>query len=552
MSLIRNRRFLFYLGWTCLALFQAATTELQDDEAYYWVFSKFPAWGYFDHPPITAMLIRGGYALVSSELGVRILFVFLNVLTLFLIEKLTDRKQPVLFYTIALSLAVLQLLGIMAVPDTVLIFFTALFFVVYRRFCGKPSPINIILLSLTISCLLYTKYQGLLVVLLAVLSNARLFLNYRIYLVGIFSLLMFLPHLVWQYDHNWISFRYHLTESNVNAYRVSFSLNYLVGQLLMAGPIAGIILIPAAVMYRPVSRTDKAMKWVLVGTYAFFFLSSFRGKVETNWTSATIVPLFVLSYRFLLIHFTARRWLWRLLPYSLILVLAARVFMIVDIAPVEAVRQRFHAWKQWPSLMKERTHGLPVVFSNSYQRASKYWFYTGQVTHSQNHVRDHRNNFDLWPVEKELLGKPVFFMDIYGIQRFPDSLNTTIGTIGYRYDSSFSSFAGVQFQTGHSSYRIRANELLLLQGNINMPDAYRVFLSHGGSNAQVSLFIFKEKTVIRELLLSQQLNTGSSKAFLYTVSTGLSPGIYTGIISVTVPGYNPTHNSEKIKIIVTE
>jgi hypothetical protein len=115
----RHHHSLFLLSWLLLMLMQAGLTELQDDEAYYWVFSKFMDWGYFDHPPMTALLIKGGYFISSSVLGVRLLFVFLNLLSLLIAEKLTEHKDPFLFYGIALSIAVLQLLHrsvLLAIP----------------------------------------------------------------------------------------------------------------------------------------------------------------------------------------------------------------------------------------------------------------------------------------------------------------------------------------------------------------------------------------------------------------------------------------------------
>lgn len=118
----KNHRSIFLLSWLTLTLMQAGLTELQDDEAYYWVFSKFPDWGYFDHPPMTAILIKAGYFLSGSVLGVRLLFVLLNLLTLLIAEKLTEQKNPFLFYGIVLSIAVLHLAGFYAVPDTALIF----------------------------------------------------------------------------------------------------------------------------------------------------------------------------------------------------------------------------------------------------------------------------------------------------------------------------------------------------------------------------------------------------------------------------------------------
>ena len=69
------KRQLFYVNWLILNLFQATTTGLLDDEAYYWVYSRFPDWGYFDHPPMVALLIKAGYTIFANPLGVRLFIV---------------------------------------------------------------------------------------------------------------------------------------------------------------------------------------------------------------------------------------------------------------------------------------------------------------------------------------------------------------------------------------------------------------------------------------------------------------------------------------------
>ena len=42
--------------WVC-NLLQAGFSELANDEAYYHMFAENLAWGYFDHPPMTALLV---------------------------------------------------------------------------------------------------------------------------------------------------------------------------------------------------------------------------------------------------------------------------------------------------------------------------------------------------------------------------------------------------------------------------------------------------------------------------------------------------------------
>jgi 4-amino-4-deoxy-L-arabinose transferase-like glycosyltransferase len=66
-------------------LIQATFTGLLHDEAYYWVWSKHLDWGYFDHPPMIALLIKAGTIIGDTELGVRLIFVILSPLFVYLL-----------------------------------------------------------------------------------------------------------------------------------------------------------------------------------------------------------------------------------------------------------------------------------------------------------------------------------------------------------------------------------------------------------------------------------------------------------------------------------
>lgn len=549
----RHHRPLFLVSWLLLTLIQAGLTELQDDEAYYWVFSKFLDWGYFDHPPMTAVLIKAGYFISGSVLGVRLLFVFLNLFSLLIAEKLTEQKSPFLFYGIAISMAILQLAGFYAVPDTPLIFFTALFFLQYRRFMISRSILNSILLGMTIALLFYTKYHGLLIVLFTLLSNIRLLFRSKAWLAVLVAIIFFSPHLYWEWVHDWISFRYHLFESNVNAYKFSFSTDYLLGQLLLAGPIVGLILIPAAFLLKPSTYTERAMKYTLIGLYIFFFISSFRGKVEPNWTSAGLVPLMVLAHRSLQQRPILLRWLWRTMPLSILLVLFGRIILIEDLLPVRGIQQRFHAWKEWPQEMKKRTRGWPVVFSNSYQRASKYWFYSGQLTYSQNHVRDHRNNYNIWPIEEKLLGRPVVFMDTYEVENFADTLNTPIGKISYRFDSACYSMSAIQFIPARRSYEVVAGDSIRMKGKIRIAPAYASFIAaHPKLNMPIRIIIMKGRAIINDPLIPLTLQDLLKEKFEFWLDPRLPADKLEMIFSIEAPGYNPTHNSARIPLRVIQ
>src|SRR5690606_18604473 len=233
--------------------------------------------------------------------------------------------------------------------------------------------------------------------------------------------------------------------------------------LFLPGPIAGFIILPAAFLYKTANKTERALKFSMIGIYLFFLLSSFRGRVEANWTSPVLVSLMVLSHQYIIQKSSWQKWIWRLLPITLLLTLFARLAMVADFLPVRAVKERYHSWQDWPGEIKKRTEGLPIVFSSSYQRASKYWFYTGQVSFSQNMYRMRKNNYNFWPIEDSLLGKPVYFMDIYGMSRFTDSLKTPIGWVGYRLDSSFASFSKVKIDLAPSGLKLKEGESIRVE-----------------------------------------------------------------------------------------
>lgn len=546
----KHHRAIFYASWFLLGLVQAIFTELQDDEAYYWVFSKYLDWGYFDHPPMIALLIKLGTAIFGGEIGVRFLPLILNTATIWFTEKLTDKKSPCLFYVVALSVAVLQVSGFVAVPDVPLMFFTALLFLVYKNFLRNHSWQNALWLGLAAAALLYSKYHAVLILLFIVLSNLKLLRSAKIYTAGVVAFMLFLPHLYWQYGHNWISFRYHLFESNVNPYRFSYTTDYLLGQFLIAGPFAGFILWPATFLYRTQNDFEKALKFTALGFFLFFLLSSFRGKVEPNWNSPAIVPLIALGHQFLLQRIGWRKWLLRLLPLTLSVVILFRLVMIADIVPAEAVVERYHEWKDWPQAVKQKTKGLPAVFNNSYQRASKYWFYTGEMAYTINSFDNRRNNYNFWPVEDSLLGRPVFILDSYDLPAFPDSIKTPVFTLGLRYDSSLQSFAKIIFGSG--DYTITDHDSLQIHFTVDAPAHHRQYLqSHPQVDEKLAIAIFKDRDLVKvfeaPFSLQQLLRNNIST---WNLSPSLPQGNYFFRFGIMSDLRTYTHNSEKIKLSV--
>jgi hypothetical protein len=549
----KHHRLLFYGGWLLAGLLQSFFTELMDDEAYYWVYSRFPDWGYFDHPPMIALLIKAGYTLFQNELGVRLGTLLLNTGTLLLCERLLNNKQPFLFYTIAASVAVIQLMSFVAVPDTPLIFFTALFFLSYRNFTEKESWINVIALALAMSALMYSKYHGALVILLTLASNPKLLLRPKAWLAVVLSVGLFAPHLWWQYQHEWPSLRYHLVERNVKPYyQPKHTWNFLYSQLLLPGPFAGLLLIPAALLFRTRTSVEKALKYTLVGFYVFFFFNTFRGRVEANWTGPVLIALLVLGHQALLQRPNWQLWMRRLVLPTLLLVLAARVLLIFDLVPATYLQRNFHSWKKQAEQVQEQIGALPAVWPDSYQDASKYWFYTGKPALSLNTIRGRSNNFNYWPVEDSLLGKTVVWMNNGRFFKGKDSLLTKQGPIWYRTDSGFFSLLKVGLQPDRKEYTLQQHQPAFLRATVHTPLQYKPFLKQrDAQQLHLAVAYFNTEGFVNEELFSitpeQLLN---ETAWAIPLQTSLPKEDYYCILGLKYNNKPAVNNSGRIKLLI--
>lgn len=554
----------FFSGWLLLNLIQAFGTELLDDEAYYWVYSRFPDWGYFDHPPMIAILIKAGYALFSNELGVRLFMALMNTATLWLIRKMLLADNDRLFYAIALSMGVLQIGGILAVPDIPLTFFTALFFWQYRRFLQQTTWLQGLLLGTVMALMLYSKYHGVLIILFTLLSNRKLALQWQAWLAAIFGMLLFSPHLWWQYTHDFPSVMYHLKERNAPAYRFSFTLEYLGGQILLAGPLIGWLLLYAAGKFRSSDPFSRALKFSMIGFYGFFLLSTLKGRVEANWTVPALVPLMILAHAWLNESTRHARWVYRLMIPALVAVFLVRLYMLSDIPSLTArFRDEMHNNKSWAAAIKEKSGGLPVVFMSSYQRPSKYWFYSGDTSFVINNTGYRRNNYNFWPMEQNWQGRKVYLVD-YLLDTLPGSqpIETTKGKTAGIVIDKLESYSWVQLKPVGEKLAIHNGQLTPFELEIPESFARQTLAGRRGLEGEATssvadpgphlvLDMYEGKKYLQTLKLRVEPSGLNWKASgLNTVS--VADGLYVGKLGIShiAPGQF-SQNSSSLMLEIT-
>ena len=90
-------------------------------------------------------MIKIGYLFFHNELGVRLIVVLSQLITLLVIwltmirNNVEKKGNILLFFMIVVILPVFNIYGFIATPDAPLIFFTAVFLLVYKRFLEEES-----------------------------------------------------------------------------------------------------------------------------------------------------------------------------------------------------------------------------------------------------------------------------------------------------------------------------------------------------------------------------------------------------------------------------
>jgi hypothetical protein len=428
----KSHVWIFLAGWFVINILQALLTELAHDEAYYWVYAQNLDWGYFDHPPGVAASIAVGYALIKSELGVRLVITMMSVATIYLVWKIIIPKKEKLLFIILGSIVLVHIGGFIAVPDIPLMFFSFLFVFLFKKYLTVNSMGLAVLLGVAAAGMLYSKYHAILLIFFCLLPNLSLLRLRSFWVFALIGSILFLPHLLWQWDHDLVTFRFHLFERSMKPYSWNYPLDYLAGQVIVYGPLISPLLFYSAWKYRSKSQFDRTMKFLLYGIFTFFLLNSFRGRIEANWTISALPALLFLSYEYISRRKNIETWTIRLGIPSIIVILIIRFYFVIDFLPAGFVqRNEVHGWDQWVQEIDDLVQDKVPVFRNTYQLASKYSFYSGKPSYSLNDATYKGNQYDhLFLEEERIQGKEVILItrgqDPW-ITSAPDTVHTLTG-----------------------------------------------------------------------------------------------------------------------------
>ena len=546
-----------WLGvWWCANLIEAGCTELANDEAYYHMFAQRLAWGYFDHPPVTALLVWLGERFFGGELGVRFFFTVLQPLYLWALWRLVRpadavRRDATLFVMLSASTLLLQLYGFIAVPDGPLLASTAVFLWTFRNF-SEGRRLAWLWMGAAIALMAYSKYHGALVLLFALAANPRLFARPALYASGAVAAVLLVPHLVWQYHHDWASFVYHLSARN-SVFRPGYVVEFLANMLVVFNPFLVPIYVQAWRKTRPQSAVGRAMKLLPAAFIGFFLLSSLRGYVQPQWVIVSVFGLIYVAFAYVRRHPRTRRYAMAAGGATLLLVAAVRVEMIFN--PLGLRFEVFDNSESYGAIAAE-AQGRPVVFRHGYAVAAKYAFYTGGEAYCQPNIRYRTHQWQFRDDDSRFAGREVL------VECPPPGIADTTGrvrTVRLANGRSFTWFVDPDFRPvrkvgvtiGGMPRRVAAGDTLRLRLRFSNPYDYAIRVGMEPQGVRLSMLWKHGRFRVEEFPLEDRFTIPAggevSYEVIFPVPQRLSGAQFEAGFALCREGYTNWFNGKPVR-----
>jgi len=409
-----NRLSFKKIWWISLFVKMVLATYLpmNPDEAYYWVWSRHLQLSYFDHPPFVAWLFYLGHifeplAAVGIPNAVRWPTVIAGHLVLavwFLVFRHIFSSEKIKTWMWLMLFSPLMGFGsIIVTPDIAVVLFWSLAILFFQRAEEKGDALSYILLGISLGLGFCSKYQIVLFIPSALLylfmEKKWQVIRWRwLPLTIVFGFLSCLPVLIWNYQHEWISFLFQLKHGlERETYDPSWMFSYLGGQILILFPL---------VLWAALWGTKHCQKQYHFLIYfawlplIFFFISSFRAVVEANWPIIAYPAVFALA----LSHPQIERWTkWAAIFFGTLAVILLSAIFIPQLRNLNEKIDEPFMYKA----VAEQVRGYQPLYTQTHQLTSMISYTLKEDVYKLRGI----NRFDFFDMIPESIpSTPEFYM----------------------------------------------------------------------------------------------------------------------------------------------
>lgn len=288
-----------------LRALMAGLLGLTDDEAYYRLWTLAPALSYYDHPPMAAWMSVLTRAIAGdTALGLRLPSVLISLIGPLLLWRTAGivfgRRVAITTVSFSLVMPLLAVGGIIITPDAPSVFFWGLVAWALAELHVSRNPNWWLAIGLFAGCGMISKYTnlfagaGLLMWALLIPRNRRFLLSWQLWAGGLIAALCTLPVVIWNAQHNWVSFAKQFGRVTRGAEMTPvFTAEMLGGFIGLASPVIGLLALIgfARVLREAVRRQDERAILIMSGLLPmllYFLVHAVHARVQANW----LAPLY--------------------------------------------------------------------------------------------------------------------------------------------------------------------------------------------------------------------------------------------------------------------
>jgi 4-amino-4-deoxy-L-arabinose transferase-like glycosyltransferase/membrane-associated phospholipid phosphatase len=452
--------FLLLLRWIYIS---SDTIELSEDEAYQWLWSKYPALSYFSKPPMIALTHMLGTALWGDTVfGVRffspLIAALLSVLVLrFFAREVNARAGFVLLLTITTALLMSAGSILMTVDPLSVLFWVASMLAGWQALKPGSGARAWAWAGLWLGLGFLSKYTALFqllcwAVFFTLHPPARKHLRTSGPWVALLVLgLCSVPVLIWNAQHAWITVAHVADNAGANKTytpTLKYVAEFLGGEFALLNPIFFVATVWACAAFWRRQRHQPLMVFLFcmgAPVFLIYLLLSFRSRVLHNWIAPSVIPLFAL-----MVIYWDTRWRLgnarRLGAWLLAGILLGSGMVAVgldtnlirkatgrDLAARLDPLRRVRGWSETGRLVEIHRRGLeaegkPVfIIANHYGVAGQLTFTIPEFRQEAGHKQTvycttspvARNQFFFWPGYTNRIGENAVFVNELGSAGIP-------------------------------------------------------------------------------------------------------------------------------------
>lgn len=298
----------FLCGLFVLKVFVASQAYLVEDEAYYRIWGLYPAWSYYDHPPMIGWWISAGQAVFGDTVfAIRAMIVvtgLLGVLALWRTARILFDARTAGWAVLFLASSLLVGIGgILATPDAPSVLFWGLSFWALAELIHSRNPYWWLAVGVMAGLGLVAKYSvlflgaGIVCWLLWVPDARRWWGTWQLWAGGLLAVLCFAPVLLWNHAHEWVSFYKQFGRAGSSSFTSKYIFEFLGALIGLLNPLIAVLAALGAVnLFRRFLGRDEVASLVVLTVLPFLFYlfyHSFHARVQANWP-APLFPAFAL------------------------------------------------------------------------------------------------------------------------------------------------------------------------------------------------------------------------------------------------------------------